>query len=121
MLAGVLLAMALALPALAGPTTPEFLTWLESRRQLWVQEMRRMESHEHGQYKVEYHQLAARMAKVSEQAKALKNAKGTDQEKLREQLYLNVAEVEQGLEFLLSETPELAEKVGPEATQPLPR
>ena len=51
------------------------------------------------------------MARVREQARALETASGVEEERLLQQLHLNVAEVEQSLEFLLAETPELTEKV----------
>lgn len=110
MVAMVLLAMSLAGPLFAAPTTTEYLGWLDQRRQLWVQEMKRMETHEHGQYRVEYRQLSERMAQVREMAHSLRGSKGPEEDKLRQQLILQVGEVEQGLEFLLSETPELAEQ-----------
>ncbi len=118
----VLLALTLAGPLFAAPTTTEYLGWLDQRRQLWVQEMKRMETHEHGQYRVEYRALSERMAGVRELTQSLKTAKGPEEEKLRQKLILEVGEVEQGLEFLLSETPELAEETpAPPIAPPSPR
>jgi hypothetical protein len=114
LVATVLLAMALAVPLLAAPSTAEYLSWLQTRRQLWVQEMKQMEAHEQGQYKNEYHRLSERMVEVRQQAQELKSIEDpVEQARLREQLFHNVDLVEQGLEFLLSETPELAEKSEP--------
>lgn len=109
-LALVLLALAmLTIGALAEPSTAEYLSWLENRRQLWVQEMKRMEAHEHGQYRQEYQRLSEQMSKAREQALALKQAQGETAASLRRQLFDNVANIEQSLELLLSEVPELAE------------
>ena len=117
-LAPVLFLLILASPVLAEPSTADYLTWLDSRRQLWVQEMKRMESHEHGQYKSEYHALSERIAGVRELAESLKTAKGEKEAALRQQLFQDVEQVEAGLEFLLSETPELAEKERPDSLVP---
>lgn len=108
-LAPLLLITVLSGPIWAAPSTGEYLSWLESRRQLWVQEMKRMEAHEHGQFRTEYHRLSEQIAEVREQAQALRASKG-EQEGLRRQLVENVGAVEQGLEFLLSEVPEMAER-----------
>jgi hypothetical protein len=117
--APLLLAMLLALPLLASPpSTADYLGWLETRRQLWVHEMKRMESHEHGQYKVEYRALSDRINLVRQQAEELKSAQGEQEEKLRQELILNVSQVESALEFLLSETPELAEEEPPTSDAP---
>ncbi len=89
-------------------TTAEYLDWLNDRRQLWVQEMKRMEAHEHGQYRQDYRKLSDKMNDVRQRVVALKQAKGEQEAKLRQELIEKVGEVEQGLEFLLSETPELA-------------
>lgn len=121
-LALLLLTVALSGPLFAEPSTADYLIWLESRRQLWVQEMMQMEPHEHGQYKNEYHALSERIANVRILAESLKTAKGKKEAALRQQLFQDVEQVEAGLEFLLSETPELAEKERPgTAPQPVPR
>lgn len=120
--APLLLMLLLAGPLMAEPSTAEYLTWLDSRRQLWVQEMKRMESHEHGQYKTEYHALSERISGVRQLVERLKSAKGEQEAILRRQLFQDVEQVEAGLEFLLSETPELAEKERPDQLgQPVPR
>jgi hypothetical protein len=122
LLAPLFLALAMAGPLLAAPSTAEYLGWLETRRLLWVQEMKRMESHEHGQYRAEYRRLSEKMTAVRETAQVLKSAQGAQEAILRQELFLNVGEVEQGLEFLLSETPELAEEQRPvELPGPVPR
>lgn len=121
-LAPLLLVLLLTGPLLAEPSTTEYLNWLDTRRQLWVQEMKRMESHEHGQYKAEYRALSERISGVRKLVERLKTAKGEQEAELRQQLFQNVEQVESGLEFLLSETPELAEKVRSDRqTSPLPR
>lgn len=102
--------MLLALTTLswAEMSTSDYLDWLGGRRQLWVQEMKRMEAHEHGQYRQDYRKLSEKMAEVRQRVLALKQAKGDDESQLKKELIQKVGEVEQGLEFLLSETPELA-------------
>lgn len=67
-----------------------------------------MEAHEHGQYRLDYRNLSDKMNDVRLRVVALKQAKGEQEVKLRHELIEKVGEVEQGLEFLLSETPELA-------------
>ena len=67
-----------------------------------------MEAHEHGQYRQDYRKLSDKMAEVRDRISALKQAQGDDEKKLKKELIQKVGEVEQGLEFLLSETPELA-------------
>ncbi len=89
-------------------STADYLDWLGSRRQLWVQEMKRMEAHEHGQYRQDYHKLSQKIVEVRQRISELKDAKGEQEIKLKKELIQKVGEVEQGLEFLLSETPELA-------------
>ena len=106
--ASLLLALTLATLSWAEMTTAEYLDWLTSRRQLWTQEMKRMEAHEHGQYRQDYRKLSEKMNDVRDRILALKAAKGEQEAQLRKELILKVGEVEQGLEFLLSETPELA-------------
>jgi hypothetical protein len=109
-LAPILFVLVLAGPLWAVPSTPEYLGWLEQRSQLWVQEMKRMESHEHGQYKMQYRQLSELMVRVREQATELKAASEGQADALRQQLMKDVSKVEHELEFLLSETPELADR-----------
>lgn len=106
--ASLLLALTLATLSWAEMTTAEYLDWLTSRRQLWTQEMKRMEAHEHGQYRQDYRKLSEKMNDVRDRVLALKSAKAEQEAQLRKELILKVGEVEQGLEFLLSETPELA-------------
>ena len=95
-------------PGWAQVGTTEYLDWLDARRQLWVLEMKRMEAHEHGQYRQDYRRLSERINEVGRQARALQQAQGEKELKLRDELVQKVSEVEQGLEFLLSEVPELA-------------
>lgn len=90
------------------PSTPEYLDWLHERRQLWAQEMVRMEAHENGQYREDYRRLSEHMIEVRQRADALKLAGPEQDLQLRRELIQKVAEVEQGLEFLLGETPQLA-------------
>lgn len=101
------------LPLLAEPvSTDDYLSWLTIRRQLWAREMNRMESHEHGQFQAEYRALAERIETVRQQAKTLQSLPEKE-EALRQELVLTVHDIEAGLEFLLAETPELAERESP--------
>lgn len=108
LVASLVLALTLTSFGWAEMTTADYLDWLNGRRQLWVQEMKRMEAHEHGQYRQDYRKLSDQMNDVRQRVVALKQAKGEQEVKLRQELIEKVGEVEQGLEFLLSETPELA-------------
>lgn len=106
--ASLLLVLSVGATGWAQGSTTEYLHWLDARRQLWVVEMKRMEAHEHGQYRQDYHRLSERINEVGDHARTLRQARGEKELKLRDELVRKVSEVEQGLEFLLSEVPELA-------------
>lgn len=102
----------LASAGFSAPPASDYLRWLESRQQLWAYEMKRMEAHDEGQFREAYRQLSRQMTQVRTLADKLRAAPEADRASLERELLERVQQVEERLEWLLAEVPELAQRGG---------